>query len=76
MFGINDLSLWWADGWKMDEGTGLGIRAGTERTWGKLVIFGLAVIAFATTLGSQRGVHFAPKWSDHIPHNIQPLEMH
>lgn len=50
---------------------GLEIGAGTGRTCGKLIIFGLAVIAFATTHGSQRGVQFAPKWSDHIHHNIQ-----
>ena len=37
---------------KWREVQGLGIGAGTERTWGKLVIFGLAVIAIATTHGS------------------------
>jgi hypothetical protein len=50
---------------KRKEAQGLGIGAGIERAWGKLIIFGLAVIAFATTHGSQRGVQFAPKWSDH-----------
>lgn len=53
---------------------GLGIGADTERTWWKLIIFGLAVITFATT-HSQRGVQFAPKWSDHIHHIYTPAKV-